>query len=165
MLTHCVTVVFQHLSNLKLKKVHQDGFGEVFKSIGCRQVRNQTPLLEKHTISTWNIITTATLTHLLLLFNIKKHDSHNTLMDSGNFIPNLIYSAAYRSLHKSLLYLNPSYVRIYHFWIFSSWTAFTSSLTAVWRCVPEERFKASSPDFIIHPTAVVCFIVTWHPFP
>lgn len=65
MLTHCVTVVFQHLSNLKLNKVHQDGFGEVFKSIGCRQVRNQTPLLGKHTISRWNIITAATLTHLL----------------------------------------------------------------------------------------------------
>lgn len=65
MLTHCVTVVFQHLSNLKLNKVHQDGFGEVFKSIGCRQVRNQTPLLGKHTIRTWNIITAATLTHLL----------------------------------------------------------------------------------------------------
>lgn len=84
-LTHCVTSVFHHLSNLKLNKVHEDGFGEVFKSICCRQVRNQTPLLEKHTISTWNIITAATLIHLFTVaVQYEKHDSQNTLMDSGN---------------------------------------------------------------------------------
>lgn len=40
-----VTPVLHHLSNLELNKVHEDGFGEVFKSIRRRQVRDQTPLL------------------------------------------------------------------------------------------------------------------------
>lgn len=40
-----VTPVLHHLSNLELDEVHEDGFGEVFKSIRRRQVRDQTPLL------------------------------------------------------------------------------------------------------------------------
>lgn len=44
-----VTLVLHDLSNLELNKVHEDGFGEVFKSICCCQVRDQAPLLKQHT--------------------------------------------------------------------------------------------------------------------
>lgn len=44
-----VTLVPHHLSNLELNKVHEDGFSEVFKSIRCGQVWDQTPLLKQHT--------------------------------------------------------------------------------------------------------------------
>lgn len=49
------TSVPHHLSNLELNKVHEDGFSEVFKSICCCQVWDQTPLLKQHTIYQRNL--------------------------------------------------------------------------------------------------------------
>lgn len=42
-----VTLVLRYLPNLELHKVHEDGFGEVFKSICCSQVWDYTPLLKQ----------------------------------------------------------------------------------------------------------------------
>lgn len=44
-----VTIIFHYLPNLELNEVYEEGFREVFKSICCSQVWDQTPLLKQHT--------------------------------------------------------------------------------------------------------------------
>ena len=44
-----LTIIFHYLPNLELNEVHEEGFREVFKSICCSQVRDQTPLLKQDT--------------------------------------------------------------------------------------------------------------------
>lgn len=41
-----VAVILHQLPDLELNKVHEDGFGEVFKDICCCQIWDQTPLLQ-----------------------------------------------------------------------------------------------------------------------